>query len=527
MKRKIIFPIIIVVIAAMGNNSCYKDEGNYDYKELPLFYVDTTGIYNQSSITMRQFEQVNITPNLVFEGDKTKIQHHWFIYSSSGNNIAQPIPGHENAPTLSMTMMNPPGSYRIEYNAFDPVSGRQAMMRWSVAVEGALGNGWLVYYSKNGLVDCDLIKTNLIVADQNEEIILRGIYSQANPNSPITKEPRFIGHLSSSATRSWINLMYEGGGVRVSSDDMAITKEFDQLTYEPFGTPNPEGYRVRHGQNSDNTSGTELFVNNGGLYHNNTGNGGSDPIFSFATMWDGSPTYIAPHAFEVWGSNVLAYDQLNMCFVWKTLWSGMMRVVSSSAPNPVFDFSNVGKKMIYADWGYNPTALGGTTPIVIYSIFKNPVDNGERYIYSMCMYGQVATAVDNTTLAVMDLTGAPEVADAELFAFALRGPVAYYAGTSTVYRILFNPEGVSTPTVQSGWTAPNGETITSMKFIVHPGVGLSERADYKYLFVSTWNGTEGKVYMLESNVSNGVLAAEPVAVFTGFGRIKDMCYKIR
>jgi hypothetical protein len=160
---------------------------------------------------------------------------------------------------------------------------------------------------------------------------------------------------------------------------------------------------------------------------------------------------------------------------------------------------------------------------------RNPTDDGKRYLYLWEM--QAVAQASYRTLGAIDISAAPSIAEAAFYDTGMRGPVMLYATARSVGRIMYDHLAMPWAYVGSDlqWTAPAGEVITAMKFMKHTGENLAERADSKYLFVATWNeaAAEGRVHVLQANVTSGELLSQPVASYGGFGRIKDMCYKVQ
>lgn len=523
MKKIFHFIAIASIIAAFA--SCVEDNGRYDYAELPAFYVDTVGLSSQLNITMLQFDDLNITPKLVFDGDKSKLEHSWAIYRKVDGTYAPPGIGGNDAidlenpsGTLSMEMTYSPNNYYVEYSAHDPVSERTAYMRWAVTVEGTLGAGWLVFHQAGGVADCDLIKTKLLVGSTNEEKVLRNVYSQSNPGKPITSDPVCCGMLSTSATGyNWVTLLWEDGGVRVSTDDMSILLDYGDMFYTAPETLRPQGYYTRLNSYNDAFTwhlGLEYLVNDGGVHINQPG---ADVRFTDPLAGTGLTYAAAPYTAMGYGWSRFFYDQEGMRFLTSANYTGKADAFTPSTTTP-FNLGNIGKKMVYMAEGY-----GGEYHN--YAVFRNPVDDGSRYIYIASFANSSATA--SLPVGIMDITDAPEIEKAELFAFGKRGPVAFYAVGNKIYQIKYTLDsGVALNDVVTAREFPENETITCMKYMYYRGLDLDERADSKYLFVATWNATtsEGKVYALQTDVSNGTIAAT-VGEYGGFGKVKDMTFK--
>ena len=532
MKKTIFFALAAALFASY---SCVNDRGNYDYAEPGAFFVDTTGLTADMTRSLVQFEELAITPNLVFEGDESQLEHTWLIYRDAYEQKSEPVPEQFNGgPTLALPMAYNPDKYYVQYVAHDPASDRSAQMRWRVELTAAdaVGSGLLVYYREDGLGDCDLIKTSLFDVNVTEDEVARNLYSTANPSRPITSELVACGSydildLGTGATGSWITLLWADGGGRLNFENMTLSDNLRAFTLEDTPITAPTFYSTRYDFTYYSygyfmSKNVEIMINDGKAYVN--------PLYGVMYMGplgvnDGS-SYRATHAIiSTWGPNRIFWDAENKRFLCSPYNGGILSPVNANS-EPYFDFDNVNKEMIAMDHGFGPEVAGNAS--TGYGVMRNLTDDGKRYLYIWQMTANITA--DFTQSGILDISGAPAITSAEHFAFSNRGPVMFYAGGDMIGQIEYNH--LATPWSYSDskqvWTAPMGEVITSMKFMKYPGVGLTARADDKYLLVATWNATtsEGKVHVLETNVSSGALVQqEPVATYSGFGRIKDMCYK--
>ena len=183
-----------------------------------------------------------------------------------------------------------------------------------------------------------------------------------------------------------------------------------------------------------------------------------------------------------------------------------------------YDMTAIGEKTcLYMDRGYsNESAWYG------YAVMKDKSTNEHScYVYV------TNTAISGCYgIAVLDLAACEEIEKAQYYAFGRRGPVLYYATNTAIYKVNYdlNTQEV-VPASDAAWTCPAGETITSVRMFVEDGLDLEESADSKYLLVSTYNGSEGKLYVLGADVVSGSLSIEPMEIFIGFGEIKDVVFK--
>ena len=64
-----------------------------------------------------------------------------------------------------------------------------------------------------------------------------------------------------------------------------------------------------------------------------------------------------------------------------------------------------------------------------------------------------------------------------------------------------------------------------MKLFTQDGIGVEESLAYKLLMVATWNGSEGKVYLLKTDLATGVIDTTPIETFGGFGEVGSIAFK--
>ncbi len=96
---------------------CYKDKGNYSYKQHQPFLVDTVGQATIFSV-QKDVTVLTVDPKIVYEGDTGALQYLWRLYSTSMTNTR--IDTLSNVKVLSKTISRPPGNYSLELQVTDP-----------------------------------------------------------------------------------------------------------------------------------------------------------------------------------------------------------------------------------------------------------------------------------------------------------------------------------------------------------------------------------------------------------------------
>jgi hypothetical protein len=501
---------------AAGVASCFSDEGNYDYRELPDFYVDTTGV--DTRIILTQFDALSLPSRLVYAGDKADLDFSWTIYSSGGGQssvLADTLARTEN---LSTTITVTPGNYRIEFRAFEPLSGIRAAMLYDLTVENAVGTGLLVFYQRDGQADCDIIKSPLFIYSLAETSIARGVYSKANPTRPLTGEPLCVGMMHASTSISYINLLTESDAVRISSTDMTIMSDFHGGMF--LTTPEtckPQGYfSILNSSSGTAYNAVEILVNDGKIYSTLVNMSGGFPQFASAKILMGGLPYVAsPHSIMGYSLSVMCYDEVGKRFLHGNMYSSELMTISTAGK---FDMNNVGKEVLYMDQGFINISSG----MYGYAVMEgNP---GERavHVFSTGNYPTNCSGV-----AVLDLSGNAEITGARYYAFGMRGPVIYYATGERVYRVNHDLDASTVTPSSLEWSAPAGEEITCVRVFRGRGTGFpaDENLDCKYLLVATYDGAEGRVYVLPADIVSGALEG-PAEIHRQFGKIKDLRFKL-
>jgi hypothetical protein len=493
---------MVMVLGILSFTACHEDKGNYDYHELVDFYVEQQDI--PLDVTIAQFHTLNLPSRLVYDGDKNDLEYTWvaIMTMSKKDTLA-------TTENLSAPVPLTPGVYTLAFTATERESKRSTVQLYNLTVEGSIGTGLLVLHEKNGIVDCDLIKTRSLVGSLQGDTVLRTLYSLVNPDYPLAGKPIQV---AVTTLRSNIYLWTDSDGVRISTEDMRLTHRFEDLFFYAPETAKPQGY-------SNVASGFLEVLINDGKYHFISAydvllGREKDALFVSAP----GDYYAAPYAAQtaIIISSPAFYDQAAMRFC--TYASEVLPLSSSTLPGNAFDFGNVGKKMVYMETGF-----GSGRNL---AIFKNPVEDGNRYLYVMNLSRAAASFVAD---AAYDISAWPGIANAGLFTFSTRGPVGFYATGNHVYRYTYDTSDFTVqPTAEEAWPyVPTNETITALQLVKHAGISVPESTLDKYLLIATYNegSGEGKVYMIEIDVVNGACTTTPTAIYTGFGKVAGMAFK--
>jgi hypothetical protein len=487
-----------VAVFATG---CYKDKGNYSYRQDMPFVVDTVGQATSFSV-QKDVTVLSIDPKIVYDGDAGKLQYLWRLYSTSQTNTR--IDTLSNEKVLAKTVSRPPGNYQLELQVTDSRSTVKAAMIYTVTVSSPFPYGWMVFYEKDGNSEMGLIRTNDIIFNLPKDTVMLNAYETINKRKLVGKPFRL-----QQSGRMWfggegfgayvIYALTSQGGVMMDYVSFDYLSDYMGMFLSKPSVIKPMGINGEIG----------MMSNNGQLYTTSL----LSPFFTGPAIESNKGYEVDSVSFVATDYNV--YDQKNMRFLEMSSSSlHITEFLPANAPGALFDLSNIGKELLFQENGYSSYR---------YAFFKDPSGNG-RYLYVINFNGQYANP-RNPSVGLVDLSAAPGIQDAKFFAVSSRGPVAFYANINAVYKTstLTNSATVAFDQFAAG------EEITSMKLFKNTGSGYSSAntRESQIMFVATWNNNtqQGFVYLLPVNEVSGQVNTANIKKFTGFGRIADMNLK--
>lgn len=491
--NKILLKFAFLVVGVCTMTACFEDEGNYDYTPLPVFYVDTTGV--QTEYTVTQHSTMTLPSHLVYDGNKSELSYAWSIYEASSGQYDNPADTLCTTEDFNGQISVDPGTYVLEFSAIRP-DGYKTFMQYELKVEGIVGTGELVLYERNGEVDVDIVKSTRQIGSLTSSTVLRNLYTNMNAQYPLKGTP-----VALSVASDFVSIFTENDGMRVFGDDMRHMYTFDQMFLTAPSTRKVQGVFT--------DSGTDAVVNDEQVYVNLLNWSGGMPLYpSPKVLMNGS--YKADSHITAGGSGaMLGYDKSMGRFLFATMYGSEFEACTASG------MSGHDKDLLAFQSGYN---------YYVYAYMEDRVSK-ERSIL-VIKTGRYEN--NHVVLNTLNLQSCPEIADAKWFTNNSLSPVLHYATPKNIYRVSFDvATSTVTPDATPSWTAPEGEEITLMHMTTDAGIDVTDSPANKVLFVATWNGSEGKLYYLDVNVTSGVVTATPIEVFTGFGKIYDIKFKRR
>lgn len=496
----------LLILAAVLVVSCKKDEGNYSYHNADVALIDTTGL--GGTFTIEQNASLRVAPVIGYKGDTANLSYEWLSYVKSLSSYTIGPPKLiASTRVLDGPIKLSPGNYYLELVVTDKVTRMKTTTRFFLNVLAYMESGWLVMHSKNNETDLDFIVTKNIQPTAQEKR-LRNLF-ETNAGAKLKGNGQMLGYSRrSNSDFNWITIGTSQELRRMQGFAFTQMAKDGALFRRPEAVINPQA----HMNNSDH----EMFINNGLLYPLQW-TLPQDAFYSGSFRGD---YYLAPFfAYTNYSPlGIVVYDQKNLRFLYTTGAITNLDLFQFKAPGAgqSFDLNNVGKDLMFMDRGMNNYA---------YAFFKDKTGNG-RYLYIL----NISKPDDGLMgVAAEDMSALPEIANAKYFQVGSLGNVALYATDRTIYR--YDYSGTKLAYVNfAGFGA--GETITGMKIFkstnnVNNTVTDFNATNNTVVFVSTWDGTQGRVYELGMNLASGIINPTPLHVYDGFGKIGDMVFKFR
>lgn len=490
--------ISFMLLTILFVSACVKDKGNYSYTDLPDFLVDTAGTQTRFEVYQSQ-EKVAIQPKIVYNAAPSELKGLWRLYVSAGvfDTLSMKL-------SIDTVITRPPGTYTLEFEALAP-NGLKAMTQYTVVVLPPIPSGWMAAYEQNGATEVDIIRAPEFITGV-KDTVYRAMYARIN-GAPMPGTPVSILYFSTALTY----IMSSETGVSVQNTDFRRAQTFQQL----FTGATPE--TVKPQALWPGTFNGALLVNNGEVYWN------SGNVYVGKITVDLAGYRAAPYIYSQFGKQGGFYDELNRRFITieqQTSKAGKYADASAAAR---FNLNNIGKDLLWIERGFGQHSASINDPYK-YAFFKD-VSGSARYLYVIN-----TQTPDRPDIAAVNISAAPEIADARFYAVGNMGPAAFYATARALYNFQIDFTGNTISAPVKGFEVPSGEEITCMKLFKGQGtfgVNTLLTDDSKFIYIATWNQSAGqaKIYMLGVNITSGQINPIPLKSWTVGGKVKDMGFK--
>ncbi len=520
MKTRLL--IICGLLGGMVFHSCYKDLGNYDYREINEVMIGEAGFVDTTYNYVSFVDTLRITPeveNSIIQ-DPDNYEFRWIL------NGKDEI-GHEK--DLIWPVNRPQGGYTLFFRIKDKSTGVVVTRSVGVNLITNFSNGWLVWgENENGEAQLDML-----AFVNNDTLLMKDILNGSE--LPVLRKPTFL-FLPISIGDNAIQLGSEDGTYKL--DKNSLTPLEDAHLKYSFWDLSSVGNCVL--QNANQMMFFRVETIDGNLYFDNDRFGGYQKIGNPSNHYKGDYELFkmgnkVGFDFSSPSSSVIVvYDDDNKCFLYQGSTSPMGGGVNgycAPIPNIIVndDFWTPGKDFV--------TAINSRNVMISnYTILKNPGSSSpsDYYLYPYKINVSFS-GLEFTHRNPQQLTNAEDIDKAEFFACSSRKTVIFYTVGSRLYgydystaqgKLLLDFEGKDRITEDG---QPVTEVITAMwneQYIM----GMSPFGDEFY--IGLYNpakpaSSAGRLvgYRVIDNPNDIVIEEIPDNSWKGLCKIASMAYK--
>lgn len=479
--------------------SCYKDKGNYDYKEVCV--PEVTGI--ESSYRRALSGRLEITPLL--ETEDRQYDYMWMYYRKGGQKI-DTLSFEKN---LEWTVSLPPAVYKLVFAYRDKLSRITRYVYSELTVESEYSRGWYVLKRKGDDTDIDFFSPEF----KRDDLI------SGTMGRPLKGRPKDLGFIVDYAWLDEVNgklirdnmslITISESEVRVIRlEDLKIMADFDALFFEKPTKKAPGkwfGGSEEHG-----------LINDGKV---------------FTVDVYGPPFGASKFAYAKGGNYRLA-DMMTkngtMCPLLFDLNTGKFCTVKRGNPDLIY--------LVSDDKSAFPEAYPDMEPLYAGFLDEGLWEGGKGYVVMQkkegtkkrvilhfdlkCLVHWEKDAFKNRITDKTEAVG--NLAEAECFGMNRTFPMLYFSkGDKLYYYDLKNKKEYEVGRSGGGPAVPVGEHIRLIKHIVFNNAYEAPDEYVDRLAVATGDGKNYKLYLFETVA--GKLKDDPV-VYAGEGSPSEVMY---
>ena len=543
---KHLYKIFLIVGIVLLVHACYEDKGNYDYIDLNEVYVDTTGA--TLSFTISQYDTLSITPDIKFtlsEGDTSNLKFKWVIYKDVWSKAGSEIEILSTSRNLKVQIHQAPNSdaYAVVLYITNTTDQTVSQVKYTVNILPSIVSGMVILHTySNGESDLDYIASTNAVPTLDTLKWLHNIYSSVN-ETKISGTPNFVS--AARVNNTVINYIYVGTDqefLLIDATDFSLLHNNEEMFKSEPETILPQF--VNHGQQCNHVT---VLINNGQIHNiNNQASQYWDYQFSEALKPGNSLSgdidlapfvYFADDCAAFVGHSAIMYDKIGKRFVrlpfsyWE---EEEIIAMPEQTTTTKFDINNIGKDILYLGKGFNGHAFAVFTDGTSRELYRANF-NTHAVLYDDDGSEYENEAIHSLAVNKYDLSEQDEIYDAKFYDCGPLGNFFLYASEKNIYSYSY----ASSTKVATKINDPfaDDEVITAMKIYNTDWFYPLNGVNGTLLYVATWNGTEGQLYEFKINRASGYLNNKeetdgivnlkaPAHVFTGFGKINDMCVKL-
>ena len=503
--------------------ACYRDLGNYDYKEINQ--VLFSGFPTEKLYKFKGVDSLKVYPVITgtLDDDLSGYEFKWQAVVKQGTTAEG-----ETTYTLDSNTINLEYFVQLpeqEYAVYLLVKDKETNVTWRQAfdmrVSTALDEGWMILSETNNGSRLDMVSLS-----GEDEMMVRDIWNGSLLST--WKGPKQLVvyvDMMASASEQPVYLLAEDGTIKLNPADLGYQE--DNLFEYEFGMSYPELKVQRLAGNYSNM--WRICVTDQGVFAKNDMTSGAlygmpiNKIEGENDYFDVAPAIgLTPYPYS-YNPAVLFYDITNKRFVQMSSNLASMRLLT--VPETQFSYET-GKEFVY---------MGGTLNNTIGSIFAILRDDSNKlwlYGFNIQGMGETIAQADNYYYQI----DAPEIEKATCFAIH---PISYFLFYSVGNKI-YQFDMVSKKYRQLPIAFTTGERtdlpeseISMLKFNTFIYGDYSKPAgstEMQYrLIVGSKSQEElsGVVRMLEIPTLMDEKPATVYKEYSGFGKVVDVTYRER
>lgn len=495
--KKLLFYILIF---GLGCISCYEDNSNKSIEPIAPILIDMGNMPSQFYVY--QYGDLKVVPVIYKEGlNDNDLYFEWRLNGFGANRLLG-TGMILDAPIYEEQQSDP---YTLLLTVTDTTTWIKEVHSWKVQVTSRLSTGLMVADTKDGNTgDLSLIMaynfTNL--NNDKQDTIFHHIYSKGNgqgSHGPI------IGLVNSNySTERVTTLLSSEDMVRMNPASYVKKEEMSDLFYlSPDHKITPMAIQFL-----DETYPGEYLLESGLLYYRDMWSRAKK--FGYYYQMNDESSY-AISDFVLFPRNTsrqlngVAFDSLNNRFVGLPDDAQYGQLIPLSNNGGIFNPANLGNKECLF--------LGMGKDKKIQAILKDRA-TGDCFIYTML---PIMNQAKVEVVGIADLSDCKNIRKAEYFTFSPLEEVMYYTIGNEIYAVLLTSDRPQSH--ECFKTLLDEDRITSLmiwqkqgKIYYTPdddGKDRTMNSASRMLVITTYNGTEGKVFTLPiENLGAGVISSD-------------------
>lgn len=491
---KTYFFIISALFLTVLCQSCYNDNGNYNYSEVPEIVIDTTGVNrNYSYFNVSNGDEIIVRLSVKYDYPED-LTYAWLLtpypYQTVvvGNTTQYPAPDTiSTSLNLEWKVNLEPGGYRYYFEVRDKERGLSSSIypnlynNINVVAAGSF-TSLMCLQEFNGNTDIGRFYSSLALVFTSTATTNPHFYSEKR-GEMIPGKPSVIGYCS----RTGANYYYaftDMVGYRLDYNEFMVMEDFNDMFYSsPVLDAGCYVYE-------SSVNRQELFINNGKLHVLNN-NQSNDRKFSSAVagVYDAFP-YITLKSSGV-NANPL-------CVVFDKLSKSFMRYYPGGTSMSRYGEASSGAYVDVNNLPNVPVAIMTYDYYRTCAVVKGVDGKINAHLYNF-FSGDDTNLSGNGSRSIIDLSGCEDIDKAVMF---YTGPIAkafHYVTDKAIYAFSITSGETFSHKI---YDIPAGEVVTCIHSLPSGGFPTAGRV---YWF-ATWNEAEqdGKIIEFEIDPDGGL-----------------------